>query len=77
LRIARRLYQLSMIVNFSNAGGVVRPLELRNLKNRERKKVFKVMAVNRVENWKKFSQHVEEYTQERTVDKYGIENSTL
>ena len=33
------------------------------------------MAVNRVENWKKSSQHVEEYTQERTVDKYGIENS--
>jgi hypothetical protein len=37
-----------MIVNFSNAGAVVRPLELRNLKNRERKKVFKVMAVDRL-----------------------------
>ena len=48
MRIVRRLYQLSMIVNFSNAGGVVRPLELRNLKNRERKKVFKVMAVDRL-----------------------------
>ena len=35
------------------------------------------MAVTRVENWKKFFQHKEEYTQERTVDKYGIENSTL
>jgi len=28
-----------------------------------------------VANWKKFSQHVEEYTQERTVERYGIENS--
>jgi len=54
---------------------VVRPLELRNLKNRERKKALKVMAVDRLANWREFSQHMEEYTRERTVDKYGIENS--
>ena len=33
------------------------------------------MAVNRVAEWKKFSQHMEEYIRERTGGKYGIENS--
>ena len=33
------------------------------------------MDVDRVENWKKFSQHMEEYIQKRTVEKYGIDNS--
>jgi len=33
------------------------------------------MAVNRVAEWKKFSQHMEEYIRERTGRKYGIENS--
>ena len=28
-----------------------------------------------MDNWKKFSQHMEEYIQERTVEKYGIDNS--
>ena len=31
------------------------------------------MSIDRVENWKKFSQHMEEYIRERTVEKYGIE----
>ena len=33
------------------------------------------MAVNRVAEWKKFSQHMEEYIPDRTGGKYGIENS--
>jgi len=33
------------------------------------------MAVNRVAEWKKFSQHMEEYIRERTGRKYGIDNS--
>ncbi len=34
------------------------------------------MEVDRVENWKKFAKHMEEYIQDRTVKKYGIENSS-
>ena len=33
------------------------------------------MSVDRVVNWKKFSQHMEEYIRDRTVKKYRIENS--
>ncbi len=33
------------------------------------------MGVDRVANWKKFSQHMEEYIRECTVEKYRIENS--
>ena len=33
------------------------------------------MEVDRVENWKKFAQHMEEYIRDRTVEKYGIKNS--
>ena len=33
------------------------------------------MDVDRVANWKKFSQHMEEYIRDCTVEKYGIENS--
>ena len=33
------------------------------------------MNIDRVENWKKFSQHMEEYIRERTVKKYGIEDT--
>ena len=32
------------------------------------------MPVDRVENWKKFSQHMEEYIRERTVNKYKAED---
>jgi len=32
------------------------------------------MAVNTVTEWRKFSQHMEEYIRERTGGKYGIEN---
>ncbi|MFZ0484432.1 MAG: hypothetical protein WAL93_13675 [Desulfobacterales bacterium] len=30
---------------------------------------------NRVENWKKFAEHMEKYIKERTVEKYGVKNS--
>jgi hypothetical protein len=30
---------------------------------------------DRVENWKKFAEHMEIYIQERTVEKYGVKNS--
>ena len=30
---------------------------------------------DRVENWKKFAEHMEKYIQERTVEKYGVKNS--
>jgi hypothetical protein len=33
------------------------------------------MEVDRVENWRKFSKHMEEYLQEQTVEKYGIYDS--
>jgi hypothetical protein len=34
------------------------------------------MAVERVGNWKRFSQHMEEYIRDHSVEKYGIENSS-
>jgi len=34
------------------------------------------MAVDRVGNWKRFSQHMEEYIRDHSVEKYGIENSS-
>ncbi|MEJ2658844.1 MAG: hypothetical protein P8012_16930 [Desulfobacterales bacterium] len=30
---------------------------------------------DRVENWKKFAQHMEAYIRDRTVEKYGVKNS--
>ena len=33
------------------------------------------MKNNRVENWKKFSRHMEKYIQERTVEKYRMDKS--
>ena len=33
------------------------------------------MTNNRVENWKRFSQHMEEYIQTWTVEKYTVEGS--
>jgi hypothetical protein len=30
------------------------------------------MPVDRVENWKRFSEHMEEYIRDRTVEKYGF-----
>ena len=33
------------------------------------------MKIDRVDNWKKFSKHMEEYIKDRTVEKYGIENT--
>jgi len=32
------------------------------------------MDIDRVANWQKFAKHMEEYIQDRTVKKYGIEN---
>jgi len=32
------------------------------------------MDVERVENWKRFLEHMEEYIRERTVKKYEIES---
>ena len=32
------------------------------------------MEIDRVENWRKFSEHMEEYIRDQTVEKYGIEN---
>jgi hypothetical protein len=32
------------------------------------------MTIDRVENWRKFSEHMEKYIQEQTVEKYGFEN---
>ena len=31
------------------------------------------MPVDRVENWKKFSEHMEEYIREHTIEKYTME----
>jgi hypothetical protein len=31
--------------------------------------------MDRVENWKRFSEHMEEYIRDQTVEKYGIEDS--
>jgi hypothetical protein len=33
------------------------------------------MPVDRVENWRKFSEHMEKYIREQTVEKYGMGNS--
>ena len=33
------------------------------------------MEIDRVENWRKFSEHMESYIQDHTIAKYGIENS--
>lgn len=33
------------------------------------------MSTCRVENWKKFSEHMEEYIQSWTVEKYNVEES--
>ena len=33
------------------------------------------MEIDRVENWKKFSEHMENYIKEQTIEKYGFENS--
>jgi len=30
---------------------------------------------DRVENWKKFAEHMETYIREKTVEKYGVKNS--
>ena len=30
---------------------------------------------DRVENWKKFAEHMEKYIKDRTVEKYGVKNS--
>jgi hypothetical protein len=30
---------------------------------------------DRVENWKKFAEHMEAYIKDRTVEKYGVKNS--
>jgi hypothetical protein len=32
------------------------------------------MKIDRVENWRKFSEHMEKYIQEKTLEKYGFEN---
>ncbi len=33
------------------------------------------MSIDRVNNWKKFSRHMEEYIATRTVEKYQVEDS--
>ena len=33
------------------------------------------MEIDRVENWRKFSEHMENYIQDHTIEKYGIDNS--
>lgn len=33
------------------------------------------MNNDRVENWRRFSEHMEKYIAEKTVEKYGFENS--
>ena len=38
--------------------------------DRERRR--RDMPVDRVQNWKRFSEHMEEYIRERTVEKYGF-----
>jgi hypothetical protein len=34
------------------------------------------MGIDGVEEWKRFSEHMEKYIQDQTVQKYGIGNST-
>jgi hypothetical protein len=36
---------------------------------------MKTMDVDRVENWKRFSEHMEEYIRERTIKKYEIDTT--
>lgn len=36
------------------------------------KRRSRIMPVDRVQNWKRFSEHMEEYTRDRTVEKYGF-----
>jgi len=36
---------------------------------------LKDMGVDRVEEWKRFSEHMEKYIQERTIEKYGFQES--
>jgi hypothetical protein len=33
------------------------------------------MENDRVENWKKFADHMEDYIRDKTVEKYGVEKS--
>ena len=33
------------------------------------------MEIDRVEEWKQFSEYMEKYIQEKTVGKYGVQNS--
>ena len=33
------------------------------------------MEIDRVENWKKFAEHMESYIKEQTLAKYGMQNS--
>ncbi len=33
------------------------------------------MSVDRVENWRKFSEHMENYIRDRTVAKYGVKEA--
>ena len=33
--------------------------------------------MDRVENWKKFSEHMEKYIRDQTIEKYGIQDSDL
>ena len=33
------------------------------------------MEIDLVENWKKFSEHMEKYIKERTVEKYSVDDS--
>lgn len=33
------------------------------------------MEIDRVENWRKFSEHMENYIRDQTIEKYGINNS--
>ena len=33
------------------------------------------MDIDRVEEWKKFAEHMENYIKEQTLAKYGVENS--
>ena len=33
------------------------------------------MEIDRVEEWKKFAEHMENYIKEQTLAKYGVENS--
>jgi hypothetical protein len=41
------------------------------------KEVYEDMGVDRVEEWKRFSEHMEKYIREQTVEKYGMGNRRL